>query len=194
MTRSREHNKGDPKGKTPKKATNKAPGKRISRGLLPLSKMVPGLARDTFRKRGFTETRVLTDWAAIVGPRLAQSCSPEKIVYGGHLGESGVLTLRIPGALATEIQHEEPRIIERINSHFGYRAVERLKLVHGTTRKKVKAAPHRPGIGKIDPDEAPLAPAAKALVEGIRDEGLKGALEKLGHAVAHTRGDKLPKK
>ena len=39
-------------------------------------------------RRGFAETRVLTDWSAILGEGLAGACLPVKVSYAGRKGFS----------------------------------------------------------------------------------------------------------
>ena len=42
-----------------------------------------------------------------------------------------VLHIRVDGGAAVELQHKTPIVLERINAFYGYRAVDRLKLVQG---------------------------------------------------------------
>ena len=93
-----------------------------------LSEMLPKLTRAAFRDRGFYQGSILTDWVDIVGAELATKSCPEKI------SRDGVLTLRVDGSIALEIQHREPQILERIATHFGYRAVTRIKIRQGPLR------------------------------------------------------------
>jgi len=95
-----------------------------------LSEMVPGLTRAAFRERGFYQGSILTDWVDVVGAEIAAKSCPEKI------SRDGVLTLRVDGSVAVEIQHLEPQILERIASHFGYRAVTRIRIRQGLTNRK----------------------------------------------------------
>ena len=82
-------------------------------------------------------------------------------------GRGGTLHVRVgSGALALELQHLEPVVIERINTYFGYRAVERLKLVHGPLPAPRGRAPRR-RRRRRPRDEA----RAEALVAGIEDAG-----------------------
>ena len=90
-----------------------------------LSQMVTLLTRNIFRERGFHQASILTNWADIVGPEWASRSCPEKISL------RGVLTLRVDGPIALEIQHLEPQIIERIATHFGYKAVVKIHIRQG---------------------------------------------------------------
>ncbi|MBT5660190.1 MAG: DUF721 domain-containing protein, partial [Rhodospirillaceae bacterium] len=84
---------------------------RIERGLQPMARLVPKITGATFRRRGFAETRILTDWPLIIGERLAPHCVPEKLVFRGKQRDGGILHLRVHAPLAIEFQHLEPRII-----------------------------------------------------------------------------------
>ena len=51
-------------------------------------KLVDKLAAPAFKKRGFGQARVLTDWPAIVGHDIAAYCSPQR-VSGDRFGKHG---------------------------------------------------------------------------------------------------------
>ena len=157
---------------------------RNGRGPRALAATVDRLTRPVFRRRGFAEGAVLTDWPAIVGEHLAKRTAPEKVVPGGPRGE-GTLHLRIEdGSLALELQHLEPILLERINGYFGYRAVSRLRIVQGPLPPPRQTPPRR--------TLSPLAPTEQARLEdllaGIEDEELRARLESLGKAVLGRAG------
>lgn len=144
---------------------------------------VEKIAKPLFGARGFGAASVVTEWPAIVGPVLAQSTLPERIVYSPGERAEGTLHLRVASAgLALELQHLEPQMVQRINSHFGYRAVARIRLVQGPM--PVKKQPKTKPLG-------PLTPEAKANVAArvgrIKDPELKEALRALGETVARTQ-------
>ena len=106
---------------------------------------------------------------------LAARSLPERVTRPADGQGGGTLHVRIAsGALAVELQHLEPLIVERINTYFGYRAVARLKLVHGPIPEpRLERAPPRI-----------LAPADEATIEDlaaeIEDRTLRQALRDLG--------------
>ena len=144
-----------------------------------LGKSIAKLTRSTFSKRGFADGEILHRWPAIVGELLSGASHPEKIVYPSNKNGDGTLHLRVgnPG-LALDIQHMEPMILQRINGHFGYRAVSRLKLIQ---------APLPPSKEKTALQTRPLSAAeAQSLKEtlgSVTDPDLKHALENLGQSV-----------
>ena len=96
----------------------------------PLSANIPDITKKTLGKRGLAEGGLITDWVRIVGPDLASSCQPERLAHPPRERSGGTLHIRVYGGAATELQHLEPLVLERINGHFGYRAVAKLRLIH----------------------------------------------------------------
>ena len=87
-------------------------------------------------RRGFSDSRMLENWSAIVGPQLAAMSQPVRLSRrkGGRDGEDtagGVLTVKAEGAIALEIQHLAPQIIDRLNSYYGHAAIARLNIIQG---------------------------------------------------------------
>jgi hypothetical protein len=64
----------------------------------------------------------MSEWAAIVGPRLALETAPKRLT-------GGTLTIACSGAMAMELQHLSAALIERINTHAGQALVQRLRFV-----------------------------------------------------------------
>ncbi|NQV54521.1 MAG: DUF721 domain-containing protein [Rhodospirillales bacterium] len=137
------------------------------------------LTRPIFAKRGFGAGGIVEHWADIMGSVLANASFPERITYPMGKRVNGTLQLRIASSgLALEIQHLEPQIIERINSHFGYAAVAKLRIIHGPIPKpkETKAAP-RAELG------AEKRADLNRQLDGISDPELKAALKALGEGI-----------
>ncbi len=140
---------------------------------------VEKLMKPIFGARGFGAAAVVTEWEKIVGPVLARSTVPERIAFAQGERSEGTLHLRVgSSSLALELQHLEPQMIERINSHFGYRAVARVRLVQGPV-KRVEVPKPKPRVV--------MAPERRAVLERklgtIDDPDLKAALRALGEAI-----------
>jgi hypothetical protein len=155
-----------------------APPKRRP-GLRTLAATLPGVTKRALGRRGFAEGGLATEWPSIVGAEIAGRCIPKKLSFsrlGRH--DDGTLTLRVAPEAATELQHLEPVLIERINGYFGYRAVARLKLQQGPLNLPPAPDPTPPRPLSAE-DEAAL----QDRVAEVEDEELRGALERLGRAV-----------
>lgn len=152
-------------------------------GTRAISALVPGLTRQAIGKRGFTTAKIVTDWSRIVGPELARQSQPEQLRFARGERDRGTLTVRVDGPLATELMHLEPLVIERINGHFGYNAVARIKLVQAPLRRVEESRT----ATKPKPPPRPLTESEQATLDarlaGIEDPELRERLARLGKAV-----------
>ena len=99
--------------------------------MLSLAVTLPKVTRRTLGRHGLAEGGLVTDWAAVVGATIAERSLPLRLSFTGGERREGTLHVRVSGALALELQHLEPQVLERINGYFGYRAVARLRIHQG---------------------------------------------------------------
>jgi len=139
-------------------------------------------------RRGFAEPEVLLRWPEIVGAHLAGLCRPVRISYGAERGMGATLVVSAPGARAPEVEHMAPAILERINQHYGYRAVARLKIdqaahvpARDTADGKARSATleERPARPLREPDTRRRT-EAETMTRGVDDESLRASLAALG--------------
>jgi len=148
-------------------------------GMRALAETIAKLTRPVFGRRGFAGGAIIAEWPTIVGESLASHSAPERISYPPSGATEGTLRLRIArGGLATELQHLEPVLIERINGYFGYRAVGRLQFVHGPLPER--SSPKPPSTRPLTPEEE--KELADHLV-GVEDPKLRHVLEGLGRSI-----------
>jgi len=133
---------------------------------------LPKVIKPIVRGRGFREVRVLTDWPAIVGRPLGDFSAPER------LSSNGVLTLRVAGGWAVEIEHLAPQLLDRIATFYGYRAVTRLHLVQAPLPPRDVRRRREPrALNEVERQ------ALADSIAGVEDEELRAALAGLGRAV-----------
>ncbi len=125
------------------------------------------------RRRGLAETRLLTDWAAVIGETIAARCQPVS------LSRHGVLHLDVAGGAALELQHAELQVIERINMFFGRPTVTRLRLRQVPPQRR-RLTPPPPPVPKLDPAEEAVIDET---VQAIGDPALREALASLGQTL-----------
>lgn len=151
---------------------------------------VPKLTRTAFEKFGFSTAALLTDWAQIVGPQLAQTTTPDRIRWpktveqdmaGGRTGQrsGATLHLSVDPARALDVQYKTGLIIDRINSYFGYRAVADLRIV------QARAEMTPPPVARPRPM---VAATPDPVLTSIADEGLRAALERMQQGLLSRRG------
>lgn len=169
-------------GKTGGRATQPAARRNSSQRL---SRLVPPLARKAFRARGFVNEEVVTRWPDIVGPELADHTQPLKLSFGRGERLNAALEVRVAPGFATRLQHDSPRVIDRINAYFGYRAVDRLSLRQGPV-----APPARPQAPVPPPplDAAGLARLDK-MSAPVQDEKLRDLLRRWGADILARKQD-----
>ena len=140
---------------------------------------VAAIARLALGRRQSQLAAVLADWPMIAGPDLAAKASPQhlRLVRSDAGGE---LTLRVEPADALELQHESPRLIERLNMHFGFHAIARIKLVQGRLRRPVAVPLQRPLTPEEEDDVA-------LMLQGVAQPALRQRLDALGRAVLGRR-------
>lgn len=158
--------------------------------------------------RGFAVTRVLTDWAELAGPELDRLCRPVRVSYGrGGLGAT--LVIETPGAAAPLVHSRIEALKTRINAAYGYAAIARIQVQHGGlgVLDGMAEAPARfagaPVAGRgplrsdnlAPPSDRAMAQARAvvgALTDGVADEGLKAALDRLAANVLGRSGQTAP--
>lgn len=140
------------------------PDTRHPYGPRPIAALLPGITRPAFRSAGPAAAQVMADWPAIVGPSLAALAMPRRFA-------AGTLTLSCAGPAALELQHLSTQVIERINTHLGRVAVQRLRFIQDTTPSK--------------PPVRPRAPRPPVTVEGLPPGPLRDALGALGAAIGN---------
>jgi hypothetical protein len=140
------------------------------------------------RRRGLAEAKLLTEWPAIVGPRLGARSQPVRLAHRPDQA-GGVLTLHVAGSAALELQHSEPQVLERINGFFGYPAVARLHLVQAPPARMMAPPSARPRPGLTSAEEGEVAAAVRA----VGDPALQAALARLGRTLKQGRDDAEPR-
>ncbi len=143
----------------------------------PLSVLLSDVFSDAYAKQGFAARELVTRWAEIAGPEIAQFCEPLKMQWPrpveGQPQEPATLVLRVEGPMALEIQHSSDVILARVNRFFGWSAVGRLALRQAPLARRNRPAPPPP------PDPKSVATIAESL-SAIEDEDLRTALARLG--------------
>lgn len=144
-----------------------------------LAQALPAITKRILGKRGLAEGSLISDWSSIVGEQVASRCIPKQLAFKrSSERREGTLTLRVESGFATELVYLEEQLLERINAHFGYRAVAKLKLLQG---------PVHPTDHRARRAVKPLAPADQSALDAkvaeIEDEDLRKALSDLGAAV-----------
>lgn len=150
-----------------------------------LDKEFRALTRAAFAHYGFAYADLITQWPAIMGEAIAQWSEPERIRWPRSGAEErkqgGTLVIRVVPGRGLDLQHETPRIIERINAFYGYGAIASVKIMQGALSVR---KPARKPLAPLRPRDAQ---ALESQLEMVPDPDLKEALRRLGEGVLSPR-------
>jgi hypothetical protein len=150
------------------------------RGPRALAHDATGLLRHHLSARGFQQAELVTRWAEIAGGTLAEHCFPSRLSQAK--ADGAMLTLVADDRAALELQHQTPKLIDKINTYFGTAVVSKIKVVAGDIPRALsRRAAKRP----LSADEEA---ALKTCVQAVEDPELRDALARLGrHALSESR-------
>jgi hypothetical protein len=99
-------------------------------GLNVLSKFLPEEAKKNLKKRGFFELELLKSWREIIGEDYYKLTKPNKIKKSQvSLRDTSMLQLKVDPTIAFAIEHDQTKIISKINGFFGYKAIHKLEII-----------------------------------------------------------------
>ena len=157
------------------------------RGFEPAFGLMTHQVRTAGESRGFAVAKLLTHWEEVAGPDLAAVTRPVKVSYGRE-GMGATLTLLVRGAAAPMVEMQKDALRARVNAVYGYNAIARILLTQtaatGFAEGQAQFAPAP--LAPPQPDPA-LEAEARAKAEGVADEGLRAALERLGQNILTRR-------
>lgn len=133
----------------------------------------------TFARFGFAKSDIILHWTEIVGSVLARSSLPERLIMPKANqkpeGRAGVLHIRVEGSYAPEMQHLEPLVIDRINSYYGFKAVERLIFHHGKVDRETPDQKYQvPILSDSQKNKLDM------MLKDIKDDQLRASLFNVG--------------
>jgi hypothetical protein len=150
----------------------------------PLAELLDACLGPSLAAQGFAASDILLAWPEIVGDRLARASRPLKVEWRrgpaallGERPEPATLVVRVESALALDLQHLGPLVIQRVNARYGWRCIGRLVLKQGPVRREAPTRADPPPLSEAD--RRRLAGA----VADVADEGVRAALDRLGRAV-----------
>jgi hypothetical protein len=148
------------------------------RGPHPLGRDALPLLKAHLAKRGFAQVEMVTRWTEIAGSGLSAHCVPLKL---SNAATGATLSLLADDRAAIELQHQAPKLIDKINRYFGSTVVSKIKVVAGELPKP----PARPQARRLTlEEEASLA----TMISKVEDPDLREALTRLGrHAMGESR-------
>jgi len=152
----------------------------------PIGQQISRLTKRAFGRRGFADGVIIANWKSVIGDHLAELSEPERITYPQGKRAGGTLHLRIAsGSIAVELQHLEPLLIERINGHFGYKAVDKVRLIQAPLEKLGHSNQRTPRPPLSEDKVREVA----EMLSTVEDPDIQEALDRLARAILSRPSD-----
>ena len=97
-------------------------------GLRSFKDTLPSNVKKIIKKKGHIFSETLNNWKYIVGKDLFQNCYPKSFKNSNKFGVSALLVV-VERGKEVELEYSKKKIMDKINSYFGYKVVEKLKLI-----------------------------------------------------------------
>ena len=162
----------------PRNAGADAPPRRRMRGFEPAASLVASRIRSGAEGRGFAMTRLLTQWAEVVGEDIARCTRPVRISHGKGFG--GTLTVLTTGPQAPLVQMQLPMIRDKVNACYGFNAIARVTITQTAPQGFAEGqAVFRPPPPRDVPLSSETLAEADDLARRFADPALAAAIRKL---------------
>jgi hypothetical protein len=168
----------------------RTPGRPWKKGAQRLQSLVDECLEPSLKAKGFASSAIHLHWPDIAGAALAPWSEPVSLKWPPRppgmdpekAKDGAVLTIKVEGAFALELQHQVPQILQRVNGFFGWRCVERILIKQGPIRKD--GEPKRRSKPVLT---AETSRKLDGLIQDVTSPGLKAALARLGVGVMGKR-------
>ena len=97
-------------------------------GLRSFKDTLPTSIKKIIKKKGHIFSETLTNWKYMVGNDLFKICYPKSFRNSNKVGMN-TLSIMVKRGQEVEVEYSKKIIIDKINSYFGYIAVQKLKLI-----------------------------------------------------------------
>jgi hypothetical protein len=149
-----------------KKDNNKS--NTFIQGLRPFSKSLPRGLKKLLKKGSYNFSNIVDNWSKMIGVDLSNTCYPSTVKMGKEMS-NGTLVLNVIHGNELIVEYSKQKIIDKINSFFGFKCIKEVKLKIVQEKKLIKK-------------NLPLNPNKLNYnnnLENVKNNGLKKTLNKL---------------
>jgi len=105
-------------------------------GLRSFKDTLPKNIKKVINKKGHIYSETLSNWKYIVGENLFKICYPKSFKNSNRFGVSTLLIMVRRGH-EVDLEYSKKKIIDKMNSFFGYSVVEKLKFASFNDEKEI---------------------------------------------------------
>ena len=106
---------------------NNKESKTYVQGLRPFGNTLPRGIKGILKKNGYNYSEIISKWNLLVGKNISNCCYPKSIKMN-QKNKSGTLVLLLERGNEINVEYSKKEIINKINSYFGYRLINEVKL------------------------------------------------------------------
>ena len=115
---------------------NNKESKTYVQGLRPFGNTLPRGVKGILKKNGYNYSEIISKWNLLVGKDISNCCYPKSIKMSQE-NKNGILTLSVERGNEINIEYSKKEIINKINSYFGYKLINEIRLqTFNTINKK----------------------------------------------------------
>ena len=148
---------------------NDKESKTYVQGLRAFGNTLPRGVKGILKKNGYNYSEIISKWSMLVGKDISNCSYPQSIkMKKGNA--NGTLVLGIKRGDEIQIEYAKKEIMEKINSYFGYKLVDEIKLQTFST--KISKNKEKKKIKKISKN-------LREKITNIKSENIKNSLLQL---------------
>ena len=106
---------------------NNKESKTYVQGLRPFGNTLPRGLKGILKKNGYNYSEIISKWSILVGKNIS-NCSYPKSIKMKKGNSNGTLILAVNRGDEINVEYSKKDIIQKINSHFGYKLIDEIKL------------------------------------------------------------------
>ena len=105
-------------------------------GLRSFKDTLPTSVKKIINKKGHIYSETLSNWRYIVGDELFKVCYPKTFKNSNRFGVSTLLIM-VKRGHEVDLEYSKKKILDKMNSFFGYSVVEKLKFISFDDQQKI---------------------------------------------------------
>ena len=148
---------------------NNKESKTYVQGLRPFGSTLPRGLKGILKKNGYNYSEIISKWSMLVGKDIS-NCSYPKSIKMKKGNSNGTLVIQIKRGDEIQVEYAKKEIMDKINSYFGYKLIDEIKLqTFGSEIKKKREKKITEKFSKNFQDK----------IDKIKNESIKNSLSEL---------------
>ena len=148
---------------------NNKESKTYVQGLRPFGNTLPRGVKGILKKNGYNYSEIISKWNMLVGKNIS-NCAYPKSIKMKKRDSNGTLILQVKRGDEIQIEYSKKEIIDKINSYFGYKLIDEIKLQSFSDKNQKKK--------KSDVIEK-FSDKFQEKINEIKNESIKNSLSQL---------------